>query len=401
MTFRRGRGGVKSGAHGVRRRRPGPGADYSANMSKQTTTEKQTAATTEKAEAPQKAAAATTKADKAKKAEKPKKPKKAEKAEKAENPEKPKKAEKPKKTETPKKAEKAAKRAKRPAVTAPADPRPVGFRLESGWSGQVTDLDPRATPGFTGSKSDGKALLAARAAALDELQERLYAAHHGRRDGRSVLLVVQGMDTSGKGGIMRHVVGGVDPQGVDLTAFKAPTAAEKRHDVLWRIRRRVPAPGMIGVFDRSHYEDVLIHRVHGWADAQEIRRRYTAINAFERELIDAGTVVVKVMLHISRQEQGERLMERLDRPDKHWKFSPADVDERGHWDDYMEAHTRALRATSTVGAPWTVIPADRKWYARIAVQQLLLDALEEIDPQWPSAQYDVQEQIRRLRETMD
>src|SRR5699024_7732162 len=210
MTFRRGRGGVKSGAHGVRRRRPGPGPDYSANMSKQTTTEKQTAATTEKAEAPQTAAAATTKADKAKKAEKRKKAKK---------------AEKPKKTETPKKAEKAAKRAKRPAVTAPADPRPVCFRLESGWSGQVTDLDPRATPGFTGSKSDGKALLAARAAALDELQERLYAAHHGRRDGRSVLLVVQGMDTSGKGGIMRHVVGGVDPQGVDLTAFKAPTSA--------------------------------------------------------------------------------------------------------------------------------------------------------------------------------
>src|SRR5699024_4949506 len=244
--------------------------------------------TTEKAEAPQKAAAATTKADKAKKAEKRKKAKK---AEKAENPKKPKKAEKPKKTETPNEAAKAAKRAKRPAVTAPADPRPVGFRLESGWSGQVTDLDPRATPGFTGSKSDGKALLAARGAALDELQERLYAAHHGRRDGRSVLLVGQARNTPGKAGIMRPGVGAVDPEGVDLTAVKAPTAAEKRHDVLWRIRRRVPAPGMIGVFDRSHYEDVLIHRVHSWADAQEIRRRYTAINAFERELIDAGTVV--------------------------------------------------------------------------------------------------------------
>jgi len=280
-------------------------------------------------------------------------------------------------------------------------PRPTGFRIESGWTGEVTDLDPRATPGFEGKKADGKELLAARDSALDELQERLYAAHHGREDGRSVLLVVQGMDTSGKGGIMRHVVGDVDPQGVDIAAFKAPTPAEKRHDFLWRIRKRVPAPGIIGVFDRSHYEDVLIHRVHGWADAKKIRARYTAINAFERELTEAGTTIVKVMLHISRQEQGERLMERLERPDKHWKFNPGDVDERQHWDSYMEAYTRALRATSTVGAPWTVVPADRKWYARIAVQQLLLDALEGIDPQWPDADFDVEEQIGRLAETMD
>ncbi|HEX7350231.1 polyphosphate kinase 2 family protein [Brachybacterium sp.] len=281
------------------------------------------------------------------------------------------------------------------------DPRPTGFPIESGWTGEVTDLDPRATPGFEGKKADGKELLAARDSALDELQERLYAAHHGREDGRSVLLVVQGMDTSGKGGIMRHVVGDVDPQGVDIAAFKAPTPAEKRHDFLWRIRKRVPAPGIIGVFDRSHYEDVLIHRVHGWADAQEIRARYTAINAFERELAEAGTTIVKVMLHISRQEQGERLMERLERPDKHWKFNPGDVDERQHWDSYMEAYTRALRATSTVGAPWAVVPADRKWYARIAVQQLLLDALEGIDPQWPEADFDVEEQIGRLAGTMD
>ena len=278
---------------------------------------------------------------------------------------------------------------------------PVGYPLGSGWSGEVTDFDPRATPGFDGKKREGKKLLAARDEALDELQERLYAAHHGQADGRSVLLVVQGMDTAGKGGIMRHVVGSVDPQGTDITAFKAPTAAEKRHDFLWRIRKRVPSPGIIGVFDRSHYEDVLIHRVHGWADAKEIRNRLTAINAFERELAEAGTTVVKVMLHISRQEQGERLMERLERPDKHWKYNPGDIDERGHWDDYMEAYTRALRATSTVGAPWTVVPADRKWYARLAVQQLLLDALEGIDPQWPEAEFDVDEEIEQLRATMD
>ena len=288
-----------------------------------------------------------------------------------------------------------------PADQSPADQSPTGFLIPSDWKGDVTELDPRATPGFDGKKEDGKEVLAARDTLLDTLQERLYAARDSAEGGgRSVLLIVQGMDTSGKGGIMRHVVGNVDPQGVDITAFKAPTPAETRHDFLWRIRKHAPAPGMIGVFDRSHYEDVLIHRVHGWADAKEIRSRYTAINAFERELIDAGTTIVKVMLHISPKEQGERLMERLERPDKHWKFNPGDVDERAHWDGYMDAYTRALRATSTVGAPWTVVPADRKWYARIAVQQLLLDALEGIDPQWPAADFDVDEQIARLQESI-
>ncbi len=299
--------------------------------------------------------------------------------------------------------------ASKPAVTTEtaalripsAEQTPTAFRLGADWTGEVTDLDPRATPGFAGDKTDGKKLLVLRDAALDDLQERLYAAHHGEKGGRSVLLVVQGMDTSGKGGIMRHVVGAVDPQGVDITAFKAPTPAEKRHDFLWRIRKHTPVPGKIAVFDRSHYEDVLIHRVHGWADEEEIQRRYEAINAFEQELTDAGTTVVKVMLHISAQEQGERLMERLDRADKHWKFNPGDIDERAHWEAYMEAYTRALRATSTEVAPWTVVPADRKWYARIAVQELLLEALEDIDPQWPVAEFDVAEQKERLRATMD
>lgn len=278
---------------------------------------------------------------------------------------------------------------------------PTAFRLEPGWDGTLADLDPRATPGFDGGKAEGKARLAQLDPVLDDLQERLYAAGRGQEQGRSVLLIVQGMDTSGKGGIMRHVVGAVDPQGVDITAFKAPTPAEKRHDFLWRIRRRVPGPGMIGVFDRSQYEDVLIHRVHGWADEEEITRRHAAITAFEQELVEAGTVVVKAMLHISAQEQGERLMERLERADKHWKFAPGDVDERQHWDAYQDAYTAALRATTTAHAPWTVVPADRKWYARIAVQQLLLEALQGIDPQWPAADFDVEEQKRRLRATMD
>ena len=277
---------------------------------------------------------------------------------------------------------------------------PRGFRIANDWKGDVQDFDPRATPGFSGKKAEGKEFLLARDAELDELQERLYAAHHGNGDGRSVLLIVQGMDTSGKGGIMRHVVGSVDPQGVEITAFKSPTDEERKHDFLWRIRPHAPAPGTIGVFDRSHYEDVLIHRVHGWADSKEIRSRYTAINAFERELAAAGTTVVKVMLHVSYEAQVSRLMERLERPDKHWKYNPGDVDEREHWDDYMDAYTKALRATSTVGAPWHVIPADRKWYARIAVQQLLIDALTDIDPQWPTADFDVLAEIDRLRGTM-
>ncbi|GAP80107.1 UDP-galactose-lipid carrier transferase [Brachybacterium sp. SW0106-09] len=293
-----------------------------------------------------------------------------------------------------------SKKSSKKKADGPAEKAPRGFRIANDWKGDVHDLDPRATPGFSGKKVEGKEFLLARDAELDELQERLYAAHHGGGEGRSVLLIVQGMDTSGKGGIMRHVVGSVDPQGVEITAFKAPTDEERKHDFLWRIRPHAPAPGTIGVFDRSHYEDVLIHRVHGWADSKEIRSRYTAINAFERELAAAGTTVVKVMLHVSYEEQGSRLMERLERPDKHWKYNPGDVDERQHWDDYMDAYTKALRATSTVGAPWHVIPADRKWYARIAVQQLLIDALTDIDPQWPTADFDVLAEIDRLRGTM-
>ncbi|MGY5766359.1 PPK2 family polyphosphate kinase [Brachybacterium sp. DNPG3] len=281
------------------------------------------------------------------------------------------------------------------------DDAPRGVLIPPGWTGTVADIDPRSTPGFDGGKSAGKQRLIDLDAPVDELQERLWAASRPTGEGRSVLLVVQGMDTSGKGGIMRHVVGSVDPQGVSITAFKAPTDEEKAHDFLWRIRPHAPAPGMIAVFDRSHYEDVLIHRVHGWADEAEIRRRCEAIVAFEQELVDGGTEIVKVMLRISREEQGERLMERLERPDKHWKFNPGDVEERRHWDEYVDAYDNALAATSTEAAPWTVVPADRKWYARIAVQQLLADALQRIDPQWPAADFDVEEQTRLLSATME
>ncbi|WP_150307153.1 polyphosphate kinase 2 family protein [Planctomonas psychrotolerans] len=256
-------------------------------------------------------------------------------------------------------------------------------------------IDPHGTPGFDGDKKAGKQLLADVSDELSALQEKLFAASRGGGDTRSVLLVLQGMDTSGKGGIVRHVVGAVDPQGVAHYAFKAPTPEELEHDFLWRVRRALPGAGLIGVFDRSHYEDVLITRVHG-TDADTIEERYAQIRAFEEELHAAGTTVIKVMLHISRTEQKERLAERLDRPDKYWKYNPGDVDERLLWPAYQEAYGLALANTSTEDAPWFVVPADRKWYARLAVQGLLLHTLRSLDLSWPDADFDVAEEKARL-----
>jgi PPK2 family polyphosphate:nucleotide phosphotransferase len=213
-----------------------------------------------------------------------------------------------------------------------------------------------------------------------------------------VLLVVQGMDTSGKGGIMRHVIS-VNPQGVKAIAFKAPTEEELAHHYLWRIRKALPAPGQLGVFDRSHYEDVLIVRVHGLVPEEVWSTRYAEINEFEREVVAAGTTVIKILTYISKDEQKARLLERLDRPDKHYKYNPGDVDERACWDDYMEAYQAVLDTTSTIAAPWYVVPADRKWYARLAVQQLLLDALRGLDLQWPTADFDVELEKKRLAES--
>ena len=259
----------------------------------------------------------------------------------------------------------------------------------------LPSVDPASTPGFEGDKAAGQRALEEGADRLGELQERLFAASRAG-DGRSVLLLVQGMDTSGKGGIMRHVVGQVDPQGVRIRAFKAPTEEEQRHDFLWRIERELPTPGLIGVFDRSHYEEVLIHRVRGLAAPDVIQERYGRIVEFEREVVARGIILVKVMLHISFEEQGKRLLKRLDRPDKHWKYNPGDIDERELWESYMEAYQVAVNRSARVGAPWHVVPADRKWYARLAVHELLVEALEAIDPQWPAADFDVAAERSRL-----
>jgi PPK2 family polyphosphate:nucleotide phosphotransferase len=262
----------------------------------------------------------------------------------------------------------------------------------------LAKVDTRSTPGIKGQKKNSAAAGIQAAGILSHLQDMLFA-NSKCGDNRKVLLVLQAMDTAGKGGIVRHVVSAVDPQGINHFAFKAPTKAELTHDFLWRIRKQLPKAGMIGVFDRSHYEDVLIARVHELAPAAEIERRYDLINQFEQELVDDDTTVIKIMLQISSVEQKSRLAERLDRPDKYWKYHTADVDERAHWSGYQEAYQVALERTSTAAAPWFVVPADKKWYARLAVQHVLIDALKSMVLSWPAAAFDIPAEKLRLAAT--
>jgi PPK2 family polyphosphate:nucleotide phosphotransferase len=259
----------------------------------------------------------------------------------------------------------------------------------------LSALDTRATPGFDGDKAAGRASLAALSPRLSDLQERLHA--EGVSGGsRRLLLILQGMDTSGKGGVIRHVVGQVDPQGCAITSFKAPTREELAHDFLWRIRRRLPGPGKLGVFDRSHYEDVLIVRVHNLVPRTTWMRRYAAINRFEARLADDDVRVVKVFLQISKEEQRQRLLARLDDPTKLWKFNPHDVDERASWADYQEAYAAALERCNNDTAPWYRVPADRKWYRDWAVANLLVEHLEDMKLTWPKPDFDSEEQRARL-----
>ncbi len=264
---------------------------------------------------------------------------------------------------------------------------------------KVSDIDTSATPGFSGSKSDAAELQAERNVRLEELQEMLYASNKATDDNRSVLLVLQGMDAAGKGGIVKHVVGAVNPMGVRYTAFGKPTEDELAHHYLWRIRNALPPAGHIGVFDRSHYEDVLIVRVHDLVSPEVWGARYDEINAFERELVDGGTTLIKVAMFISPEKQKEQLLERLEDPTKYWKYNPGDVDERKLWPKYQEAYQAVLDRTSTDYAPWHIVPCDRRWYSRLAVTELLLKALEDLDLSWPPADFDVEAEKKRLLES--
>jgi len=256
---------------------------------------------------------------------------------------------------------------------------------------RMADVDPESTPGLKSRKHLTRDRDKDRLT-LFNLQERMYAEHK-----RSLLLVLQGMDTSGKDGTITHVIGGLNPQGVWITPFKAPTPEERRHSFLWRIRKRLPEQGQVGIFNRSHYEDVLIARVHDLAKPAVIERRYTLINRFERDLVRAGTTVVKVCLHISYLEQRRRLVDRLRDPDKNWKFNVNDVDERAYWDDYMSAYSLAITNCSPPVAPWYVIPANDKDYRNWAVTKILIETLEQMDPQYPHPKLDIPRLMKRLK----
>jgi PPK2 family polyphosphate:nucleotide phosphotransferase len=252
------------------------------------------------------------------------------------------------------------------------------LRVTPGTDLDLSAIDPRSTPGFDGDKQDSKPVFHERRRRLAELQDLLYA------DGTQRLLVVlQATDTGGKDGTIRHVFKDVDPIGIHMWSFKKPSEEELAHDYLWRAHAKVPADGEVVVFNRSHYEDVLVVRVHGLIDDQRVQQRFAHIRDFERMLVEEGTTIVKVFLHISKEEQAERLQKRLDRPDKHWKFSSADLEERERWEDYQQAFRDAIDATSTEHAPWYVVPADRKWYRNLAVSTLLVEVLEELDMSYP------------------
>jgi PPK2 family polyphosphate:nucleotide phosphotransferase len=258
----------------------------------------------------------------------------------------------------------------------------------------LASIDTGLTPGVL-DKDAANDAFEGTARSLAKLQEKLFANSLFGGE-RSVLLVLQGMDTSGKGGVVKRVAGPMDPQGITHHAFKKPTEEELAHHFLWRVEQRLPQPGQIAIFDRSHYEDVLVPRVHESVTSEELTARYAEINDFERRLVEGGTTIIKVMLHLGEVEQKNRLLRRLERSDKHWKFSPADVDDRALWPLFRDAYEGALSATSTPHAPWHVVPADHKWYSALAVQQLLDEALSGLALKWPDPDYDIEEQRRRL-----
>ncbi|MCX4984170.1 PPK2 family polyphosphate kinase [Streptomyces sp. NBC_00572] len=272
------------------------------------------------------------------------------------------------------------------------------LRVPEGERVDLTSYDASATPAGPVDKAAGVAATAALAPRLADLQERLYAASTAG-DRRRVLLVLQGMDTSGKGGTVKHVIGLFNPSGCRIHAFKAPTPEEQNHPFLWRIMKALPRPGEIGIFDRSHYEDVLIARVRELVPRSRLGRRYGQIDRFEQSLADDGVTIVKVFLHISYEEQRGRLLERLDNPEKHWKFNVGDIEDRALWPAYREAYEIALERCSTDGAPWYLVPADRKWYRNWAISKLLLEHLEALDPAYPPGDFDVAECRRRLLAT--
>jgi PPK2 family polyphosphate:nucleotide phosphotransferase len=260
------------------------------------------------------------------------------------------------------------------------------YRVAPGSDVRLADRDPHWRATYAGTKAEAREELRALNQRLRELQELLYA------EGRHRLLVVlQATDTGGKDGVIRHVFRTVNPQGVKVASFKAPSSRELAHDYLWRIHRKTPGRGEIRIFNRSHYEDVLVVRVRELVPREQWERRYGHINDFERMLADEGTTILKFFLHLSKEEQAERLQARLDDPTKHWKFSRSDLEERGYWDAYQAAFEAMLSRTSTAAAPWYVIPSDRKWYRNLVIARILVEALEALDMRFPEPEMDLSE----------
>jgi PPK2 family polyphosphate:nucleotide phosphotransferase len=259
------------------------------------------------------------------------------------------------------------------------------YRVKEGGKFKLAKFDPDDLGEWKGRKEKAKARLLELRGELDKLQELLYA------EGKHKLLVIlQAMDTAGKDGTIRAVFEGVNPQGVRVANFKSPTPPELAHDYLWRVHNVVPGKGELIIFNRSHYEDVLIVRVHEWINAKECKRRFGQIREFERLLVEEGTILLKFFLHISQEEQRQRLLERIDEPTKQWKFNPSDLDERKLWPRYMDAYEDVIAATSTEDAPWYVVPANRNWYRNLIVASVIVDALKELKIKFPQSGGDLQ-----------
>ena len=262
------------------------------------------------------------------------------------------------------------------------------YRVPPNTSVKLEDYDPKDTGAFNGDKDEAKEQLDKLNDRLASLQELLFAEHKHK-----LLIVLQGTDTSGKDGVIRHVFEGVNPQGVRVASFKVPTPEELDHDYLWRVHKQTPGRGEIVIFNRSHYEDVLVVRVHELVPEKQWERRYQHINDFERTLADEGTTILKFFLHIDRDEQKERLQARLDDPEKHWKFNVGDLKERALWDDYRRAYEAVLSETSTKAAPWYVVPANYKWYRNLVIARVLVKTLEDLDMQYPTPEEDLSQVV--------
>ncbi len=257
------------------------------------------------------------------------------------------------------------------------------YRVEPDSRIRLSEWDPSDKSAFPVSKKQGKRRLWELNLQLEELQELLYAEHEHK-----LLIVLQAMDTGGKDGTIRHVFDGVNPQGVHVASFKQPTPAELDHDYLWRVHKHTPGKGEIVIFNRSHYEDVLVVRVHELVPEEVWSRRYDHINNFERMLADEGTTILKFFLYIDKDEQKERLQARLDEPHKRWKFNPGDLDDRALWPKYIEAYEEALSKTSTAWAPWYIVPANRKWYRNLVIGTVIVETLQALDMHHPEPEFD-------------